>query len=43
MSLLTDQNGRPIIFFDTENTKERIKGLEEYRVNKFLINNMNID
>ena len=43
MSLLIDQNGRPIIFFATEDTKERIKGSEAYRVNKFFINNMNID
>ena len=43
MSLLIDQNGQPIILFGIEDTKERIKGLEEYRVNKFLINNMNID
>ena len=43
MSLLIDQNGRPIILFDIENTKERIKGSEAYKVNKFFINYMNID
>ena len=32
MSLLIDEYGRPIILFDTENTKERLKGVEAYRV-----------
>jgi hypothetical protein len=34
MSLLIDQYGRPIILFDTTATKERIKGVEAYRVRK---------
>ena len=38
MSLLIDQNGRPILLFGIEDTKERIKGSESYRVNKFFIN-----
>ena len=33
MSLLIDQYGRPIILFDAENTKERLKGVEAYKVN----------
>ena len=38
MSLLMDQYGRPIILFDATNTKERIKGVEAYRVrNKFIL------
>ena len=32
MSLLIDEYGRPIILFDATNTKERIKGVEAYRV-----------
>ena len=32
MSLLIDEYGRPIILFDTENTKERLKGVEAYRL-----------
>ena len=33
-----DQYGRPIILFDATNTKERIKGVEAYRVrNKFIL------
>jgi len=32
MSLLIDQYGRPIILFDATSTKERIKGVEAYRV-----------
>ena len=33
MSLLSDQSGRPIILFDADNTKERLKGGEPYKVN----------
>ena len=41
MSLLIDEYGRPIILFDTESTKERLKGVEAYRVrNKNIINIM---
>ena len=33
-----DQYGRPIILFDATNTKERIKGVEAYRVrNNFIL------
>lgn len=32
MSLLTDEYGRPIILFDSSETKERVKGVEAYRV-----------
>ena len=35
MSLLIDEYGRPIILFDATNTKERIKGVEAYRVSLF--------
>ena len=35
MSLLIDQNGRPIILFGIEDTKKRIKGEEAYKVNKY--------
>ena len=42
MSLLIDQYGRPIILFDAENTKERLKGVEAYRVSyKYIIINQN--
>lgn len=34
MSLLTDEYGRPIILFDSGETKERVKGVEAYRVRK---------
>jgi len=34
MSLLIDEFGRPIILFDAQNTKERLKGVEAYRVRK---------
>ena len=34
MSLLIDEYGRPIILFDAQNTKERLKGVEAYRVRK---------
>jgi len=38
MSLLIDQYGHPIILFDAENTKERLKGVETYRVSsKYII------
>ena len=39
MSLLIDEYGRPIILFDATNTKERLKGVEAYRVrlNNFYI------
>ena len=33
MSLLIDEFGRPIILFDTQNTKQRVKGIEAYRSN----------
>ena len=32
MSVLIDEYGRPIILFDTEDTKKRIKGNEAYKV-----------
>ncbi len=32
MSVLIDEYGRPIILFDTEDTKKRIKGVEAYKV-----------
>jgi hypothetical protein len=32
MSLLINEYGQPIILFDATNTKERIKGVEAYRV-----------
>ena len=34
MSLLIDEFGRPIILFDATSTKERLKGVEAYRVRK---------
>lgn len=34
MSLLIDEYGRPIILFDAKNTKQRVKGVEAYRVIK---------
>ena len=34
MSLLIDEYGKPIILFDTTSTKERVKGLEAYRVSE---------
>ena len=41
MSLLIDEYGRPIILFDASTTKERLKGVEAYRVrNKNIINIM---
>jgi T-complex protein 1 subunit epsilon len=33
MSLLIDEFGRPILLFDAENTKQRIKGVEAYKSN----------
>lgn len=36
MSLLVDENGRPIILFDAQETKKRVKGPEAYRVKKNL-------
>lgn len=33
MSLLIDEFGRPIILFDSQNTKQRIKGVEAYKSN----------
>ena len=38
MSLLIDEYGRPIILFDATNTKERIKGVEAYRVSFITFN-----
>lgn len=32
MSLLVDEFGRPIILFDAQDTKKRIKGPEAYKV-----------
>lgn len=32
MSVLIDEYGRPIILFDAEDTKKRIKGVEAYKV-----------
>jgi T-complex protein 1 subunit epsilon len=32
MSVIIDEFGRPIILFDTEDTKKRIKGQEAYKV-----------
>ena len=37
MSLLIDEYGRPIILFDAENTKERIKGVEAFKVSETYI------
>lgn len=38
MSLLIDEYGRPIILFDAKNTKQRVKGVEAYRVKNNSIN-----
>ena len=32
MSVMIDEYGRPIILFDPEETKKRIKGVEAYKV-----------
>jgi hypothetical protein len=32
MSILIDEFGRPIILFDPNETKQRIKGVEAYKV-----------
>lgn len=32
MSLLIDEFGRPIILFDATNTKQKVKGVEAYKV-----------
>lgn len=32
MSILIDEQGRPIILFDPQDTKKRIKGPEAYKV-----------
>lgn len=32
MSVLIDEYGRPIILFDAEDTKKRIKGVDAYKV-----------
>jgi len=32
MSVMIDEFGRPIILFDPEETKKRIKGVEAYKV-----------
>ena len=38
MSLLMNQYGNPIILFDINSTKERLKGGEAYKVNyKYII------
>ena len=38
MSLLIDEYGRPLILFDATSTKERLKGVEAYRVrNKYYL------
>lgn len=36
MSLLIDEFGRPIILFDSDNTKERLKGVEAFKVSNSL-------
>lgn len=36
MSILIDEFGRPIILFDPQDTKKRIKGMEAYKVNIYL-------
>ena len=41
MSLLIDEYGRPIILFDASTTKERLKGVEAYRVRNFIFINNN--
>ena len=41
MSVMIDEYGRPIILFDPEETKKRIKGKEAYKVN-YLINKISI-
>ena len=33
MSVMIDEFGRPIILFDSEETKKRIKGMEAYKHN----------
>jgi hypothetical protein len=38
MSLLINEYGQPIILFDATNTKERIKGVEAYRVRIYSLN-----
>ena len=35
MSILIDEYGRPIILFDPQDTKKRIKGAEAYKVHNF--------
>ena len=35
MSILVDEFGRPIILFDAQDTKKRVKGNEAYKVNTF--------
>ncbi len=32
MSILIDEFGRPLILFDAQDTKKRIKGTEAYKV-----------
>jgi len=39
MSVLIDEFGRPIILFDAEDTKKRIKGVDAYKV---ILKNFNI-
>ena len=38
MSLLIDEYGRPIILFDPNSTRERVKGVEAYRVSYKIYN-----
>ena len=38
MSLLIDEFGRPIILFDAQDTKKRVKGPEAYKVRNIIIN-----
>jgi T-complex protein 1 subunit epsilon len=33
MSILIDEFGRPIILFDAQDTKKRVKGVEAYKSN----------
>ena len=43
MSLLIDEYGRPIILFDASNTKERLKGVEAYRVRILIFIEINLN
>ena len=43
MSLLIDEYGRTIILFDASNTKERLKGVEAYRVGILIFIEINLN